>query len=148
MKLRVPVTLASVAALGFSSGTAHASLSQQVNWELWELLPPNGGIPECYKNVNGSYGSLFYTNTTAWMSLGAGTCATQNTRPKDFLQARSSSFYGQSLIQDSGWVKNPETSHFVQATVSYGWYANNYSSRSSYKISWDGVYHYGVLHYR
>ena len=52
---------------------------QSERW-ITNYVPAGGSIGECATNFNGSYGSVFFTNTNAHMSWGGVVCQRDGTR--------------------------------------------------------------------
>jgi hypothetical protein len=144
------VAVASLLAL-FIAGT---SIAHADDWpypthsETWlqNYVPSGGSIPECARNYHGSYGSLYYTNTNAYMSFG-GTCNADNTRPTNWLGALTGYRYN-GVNYYSGWVSNSTWTNVTQVTINRYSPAVAYISQSRYWLSDTSQYSYSSFWYQ
>lgn len=91
----------------------------------------------CGFDLNGSYGSVYFTQTQAWVNYG-GSCNATWGRPTNYLRARAKAFTGSTIRADSGYVYNAYGASLAQANVAYNptydtyYWLNAYWIGSSY----------------
>jgi hypothetical protein len=110
-------------------------LPQTIIWYLQNYVPAVGYPGECARHASGSYGSVFFSNSTGWVSWG-GNCNSTNVRPPGWLRSQSWSYDVTGwLMANSGLVANAGWTHVQQTTIPQQAYQYFWCGRSDYWMS-------------
>lgn len=115
-------------------------LPASIYWYLQNWVPAAGYPGECAQHASGTYGSVFFSNSSGWKSWG-GNCNSTNTRPPGWLRSRSWSYDVTGwLVSDSGLTSNAGWTHVHQTTIPYSWIQYYWCGRSEYYMSTASVF--------